>query len=317
MPGRSETETIEKYEVRTGLKRENGEFMTRPGAIVGGVAIVGLLFMAVVLIWTIADSSQLGGKIFLLSAIGSLTLPLLLIWLVARVYTDSEGITCRNALGFQKTIPWDEIKAAYTASNMGDIKVCGETSEITIYTYFKESDIIEDVVRKHCPEAFRIDSWIDSPVVPKGYRKKNGPLVFGLRKFLAPIFFVSLAVLAAGVFNSDSSIPAVLVPLFLGFIILLILINICVLLNCVVLRIALDSKSVQFRNFIGMKKRILWKDIESCEAYTEGGTDYIKLCSRVETIKISQNFSGWQLIGKIINRYSPKKPRRRKNKKRA
>lgn len=309
-------------EAVSDYKEEDGVLIFRVSALIGAAGLVGILIMLAMFIIILADSSQLGAKLFLAALFGLLSLPLFLTYIVSRVYIDAESITLCNALGKKKSIPWDDLKAVYTASQQGDIKICSEKAEILIYSYFKGSCLIEALIDKFCPEAFGINALLGSSVIPKSYRKKNGALVFRTNKVIAGtsvlflLFVLFIAFLPPERFEpmGDSRLAAKLAVIAFFAIPSLIL-----LLYSFVRRVYIDSEKIKYRNIIGLKKEILWRDAKDCETVFNDLGECLKVNGPDKTIIIGKGFSGYELIADIIYNYCPerhsrKKPRVRKKK---
>jgi hypothetical protein len=297
-------------------KEKDGTLIFRVRAFVGAVGLIGVLVMLAMFILAIADSSQFGAKLFLGSMFGLLGLPLFLSYIVSGVYIDAESITLRNPLGIKKSMLWGDLKAVYTASPQGDIKVCGEKNEILIFSYFKGEYLIEALIDKFCPEAFKIESLLGSSVIPKSYRKKNGALVFRTNKIIAGVsvlfllFDLFLAFYPLEKFEpmEDSRLAAKLAVIAFFAIPALIL-----MLYSFIRRVYIDSKKIEYRNILGLKKEIYWKDAIDCDTFMNSWNEYFKVSSRDKAIKIAKGFSGYGLITDIIYKYCPKRRSRKKS----
>lgn len=284
-------------------REKNGTLIFRVSSFIGGAGLVGVLSMLAVFISAIADSSQLESKLILGAMIGLLSLPLFLSYIVSKVYIDNEKITLRNPLGIKKSILWDDLKVVYTASNMGDIRVCSEKKEILIYSYFKGSYLIEALIDKFCPESFRLSSLLGSAVIPRSYRKKNGALVFRTNKVIAGVgvLFLLFALFIIIYPLNYSMTDKLAISAFFG------VPGLILFLYSFVRRVCIDPGRIEYRNMVGLKKDICWADVEDRGTFKNNDIVYFKVCSREKTIKISKTFSGYELIKEIIFHYCPAK----------
>jgi len=289
-------------------KCKNDTLIFKAYKFFGIVGFVGMLFVMGIVVVAITDSSQLGAKLFLIFFFSLPGVPLVLLYLVARVYLDEDKLVYRNPIGIKRTILWKDVTEIYSSPRNNGIVVCTGKRKLKLGDHFKGCYVIEEVIKEKCWSTFNEVSYEKS-----GYQhfiREDGSVVLKGRKLYAVIGGAMLLVAVGCLFlpvEGPPSAKALLVALFA-------IPGILVLLCSFTLRLSMDTEKIAYRNLIGITRAIRWQDLKSVRSEAIGR----KACTiftgkNGQKIRLSPGYlDGYDHIGKFVRQFNPKKKRKRK-----
>lgn len=295
-----------KHAVNTKqFKVNGGTIVFRVSRFIGGLGLLSILIAV-----GVAFIPDQPGKIVLMALFLMLGVPLFLYAVFAKLYLDDEKVTYRNPIGIKKHIQWQDVRAIYTASVQGDLLICSDNTTITVYSHYKGFIYIYQLLTELVPEAFGEESALNAKN-PKAFKKSNGMNVFsiqGIVKVLG-IFFMLFMIGAVFFIPAQQVTPPIMGSHFLAKVTLVSIMALptsFLFLYGFVTKLYLDKERIIHRNWLGLTKRICWKDVDCvCSSSVDSSREWIKVYGNGKRFKIDTSFNGYNIIEEMIMRRSP------------
>ncbi len=218
----------------------------------------------------------------------------------SRYVIDDEKILYKNPLGRITQIFWRDVRSVYYNSAKSKMLVRSTQSIIPVYMGFNGFYRMLDIINDRCRHAFTADSVLDTTAAKtKDFNIADGTAVFKFQTTLT-VFSVMFSLISIGVMILLAVLPA---PKHISwiqviFLMLFILAPIIFLFHNLAVKLIIKSEYIVKRSLFGAKI-IRWSEMKSVIFSVEN----IKLTGDGKSIKITRNFSGYEVIQGLVEKY--------------
>jgi hypothetical protein len=195
----------EKHE--EDFKPLEGQEVFRVQRFVLVIGVIGLVIATGVGIIAFFNQDQIVGILILSALFAVLSIPIVVSYLVTRLYVDVEGIEHRNGIGFRKRINWRDVEAVYTV-NSGNVIIQSKREKIKIEPGYLNAGRIISLVNRYFPDAFSTKAI--KAGIP-GVRTEGEVLIFRRKRFYGVLGLLIMLVGIAFLFVSDAQKYLILV----------------------------------------------------------------------------------------------------------